>query len=178
VLSALRVLPASRLDPRDRACLEAFRGEFRISPATVVVSRVGTSGASLTFRDETAGVVLGCDRTAARAGATPSRPWCARSVGYLAGGRLRDPRVDVLCRDAHGDPVGFGWVEPRDLEAHWIVVRGGPQVEVEPAAAGLPVRVLTRDVDRETSSATFAVTEYGRSGKELVRYRVRAAVAG
>jgi hypothetical protein len=38
--------------------------------------------------------------------------------------------------------------------------------------------VLTRDVDRETSSATFAVTEYGRSGKELVRYRVRAAVAG
>jgi hypothetical protein len=176
VVSTVRVLPASRLGRHGRACLAAFRDEFAITPATRVVVRVGVVGATLTFKDGTGRVVLGCDRSAARAGKSGS--WCAHSVGRLAGGRLDDPRVDILCLDARGDPVGFGWVDPRAPGARWIVVRGGQRSEVEPVVAGFPVRVVTNQVDRLTSSATFAVTEYAANGAELARYRLRAGVAG
>ena len=139
-----------------------------------MVQRVGVKGVSLTFLDAERRVALGCDRSARPAA---SGPWCARSVGRLFSGRLRDPRVDILCRDARGRPVGFGWIEPA-AGARWIVVGDGPGAEVEEVAAGLPVRIATTDVDAATSSATFDVRELAEGGKEVRRYTLRASVAG
>jgi hypothetical protein len=45
-------------------------------------------------------------------------------------------------------------------------------------AAGLPVRVVTEDIDRADSSATFAIGEYGSAGMALRTYRFSAGVAG
>jgi len=174
VATRARVRRAAKLDTRGRACLDSFRSEFRIPPATVVVERVGVIGASLTFVDAQRRVVLGCDRTAR---AAASGPWCARSVGRLFSGRLRDPRVDILCRNARGDRVGFAWVEPA-TRVRWIVVRNGPGAEVEEVVAGLPVRIATTDVDAATSSATFGVRELNGDGQEVRRFRLRAGVAG
>lgn len=174
VVSRVRVRRASELDARGRACLDSFRTEFRISPATVVVQRIGAIGASLTVLDAERRVVLGCDRTAR---AIANRPWCARSVGRLFSGRLRDARVDILCRSARGDPVGFGWIEP-GRGVNWIVVDQRSGAEVEEVAGQLPVRIATTDVDRATSSATFDVRELDSDGKEVRRYRLRGSVAG
>lgn len=165
---------ADELDTRGRACLDSFRSEFRVPPETVVVQRVALIGASLTFLDAEHRVVLGCDRTSRR---DAHRLWCARSVGRLFSGRLRDPRVDILCRDSGGDRVGFGWVDPAS-GVRWIVARNGSRAEVEGVIAGLPVRIATTEVDAETSSATFDVRELAGDGKVVRRYRLRAAVAG
>ena len=174
VVSEVRVRQPSELDVRGRACLDSFRAEFLISPATVVVQRVGAIGATLTFSAVERRVVLGCDRTSL---AVPNGPWCARSVGRLFSGRLRDARVDILCRGARGDPVGFGWVEP-GRGVRWVVVDQGASKEVEEVAGELPVRIATADVDQATSSATFDVRELDSDGKEVRRYRLRGSVAG
>jgi hypothetical protein len=174
VASRVRVLRAAHLDARGRACLERFRPEFRIPSRATVVERTNVVGENLTFLDARRRVVLGCDRTA-RPAANP--PWCARSVGRLFSGHLRDPRLDILCRDANGDPLGLGWIEPA-AHVRWVVVRNGPEAEVEEVARGLPVRVATVDVSVADSSATFAVTEYGSDGREVRHYRLRARVAG
>jgi hypothetical protein len=174
VISRVRVLHAAELDARARTCVERFRPEFRIPPQTLVVERTAAIGASLTFVDSGRRVVLGCDRTVRP---SANGPWCARSVGRLFAGRLRDARVDILCVDARGSPVGFGWLEPT-RGARWIVVGTESPAEVEEVSAGLPVRVSTREVDTARSSATFAVTEYDSAGKEVDRYRLRARVAG
>jgi hypothetical protein len=174
VMSRTRVLPAARLDPRGRACVEGFRREFGVSPRTMVVERIGAFGASITFASARRRVVLGCDRTAHP---SPSGVWCVRSVGRLFDGRLRDARVDILCVGPAGRPVGFAWIEPA-RRARWIVVAQPSGAEVEEIAAGLPVRIATRDVDGAASSATFAVAEYDSAGSEVARYRLRARVAG
>jgi hypothetical protein len=174
VTSRVRALHAAELDARARTCVESFRPEFRIPPHALVVERTGAIGASLTFVDAERRVVLGCDRTVRP---SANGPWCARSVGRLFAGRLRDARVDILCVDARGSPVGFGWLEPT-RGARWIVVGTESPAEVEEVAAGLPVRVSTREVDTAGSSATFAVTEYDSAGKEVDRYPLRARVAG
>jgi hypothetical protein len=165
---------AANLDAAGRVCLDSFRSEFRIPATTVVVHQVGVVGASLTFLDAQRRVLLGCDRTAR---AAAKGPWCARSVGRLFAGRLRDPRIDILCRNAHGGRVGFGWVQPA-RGVRWIVVRNGPRSEVEELVAGLPMRIATTDVDAATSSATFDVRELDRDGQEVRRYRLHAGVAG
>jgi len=103
--------------------------------------------------------------------------WCARSVGRLFDGRLHDGRVDILCVGPTGGRVGFAWVEPT-RRARWIVVAQPSGAEVEEIAAGLPVRIATRDVDSAASSATFAVAEYDSAGSEVARYGLRARVAG
>ena len=174
IASRVRLLRAAQVDARGRACLDGFRAEFRIPSRATVVERTGVLAASMTFLDATGRVLLGCDRTARR---TAGRPWCARSVGRLVSGRLLDPRVDILCRDRRGDPVGLGWIEPAG-GVRWVVVRSGSDVEVEQVAGHLPVRVATTRVSIADSSATFAVTEYGADGKEVRRYRLRAGVAG
>ncbi|TMM06200.1 MAG: hypothetical protein E6G02_06035 [Actinobacteria bacterium] len=174
VMSRVRVLPAARLDPRGRACVEGFRHEFGVSSRTIVVERTGAFGASITFVSPHRRVVLGCDRTAQP---SPSGVWCARSVGRLFDGRLHDGRVDILCVGPSGGRVGFAWVEPT-RRARWIVVAQPSGAEVEEIAAGLPVRIATRDVDSAASSATFAVAEYDSAGSEVARYGLRARVAG
>jgi hypothetical protein len=172
VTSRVRVLRAAALDARGRACLDSFRGEFDIPLRAVVVERVGVLGASLTAADAGRRVVVGCDRSGRD---PPDRRWCARSVGRLSAGRLQDPRVDILCRDARGRPLAFGWVEPAP-GARWIVMAGPGSIER--VAAGLPVRVVTHRVDTPTSSATFDGAEYRPAGVLLRRYSLRATVAG
>jgi hypothetical protein len=174
VVSRFRVLRATEVDARGRACLDGFRSEFEISPRATVVERIGVVAASLTVLDRTRRVVLGCDRTART---TAGRIWCARSVGRLVSGRLRDPRVDILCRGPRGDPVGLGWIEPA-AGVRWVLVQNDHAAEVEEVAGGLPVRVATAGVSIASSSATFVVTEYRSDGKEVRRYRLRAGVAG
>jgi hypothetical protein len=174
VVSRVRVLRVAELGARGRACIDAFRPEFQITPRTRVVARTGAIGASLTFLDARRRVVLGCDRTARPAA---SSPWCARSVGRLFAGRLHDARVDILCVDAHGRPIGFGWVEAGE-GTRWIVVRDRSVAEVEEVAAGLPVRVMTIQVTLADSSARFPIAEYDQQGREVRRYRFNARVAG
>ena len=174
VMSRMRVLPAARLDRRGRVCIEGLRREFGVSSRTMVVERIGTFGASITFVSARRRVVLGCDRTAHP---SPSGVWCARSVGRLFDGGLRDARVDILCVGPAGGRVGFAWIEPA-RGARWIVVAQPSGAEVEEIAAGLPVRIATRDVDSAASSASFAVAEYDSAGSEVTRYRLRARVAG
>jgi hypothetical protein len=170
-----RAVRASELGSRGQACLASFRPEFSLPPATTVVERTGTIGASLTFQDRLGRFVLGCDRTAAPI--AEGRRWCARSVGRLGDGRLRDPRVDISCRGTARARIGFGWVEPSPA-TRWILVRNGDRMEIYGVVAGLPVRIATTDVDVATSSATFDVTEYGASGKEVRHRRLHAGVAG
>jgi hypothetical protein len=174
VMSRVRFRRAARLDTRGQECITSFRGEFAVANDALVVERTGAIGASLTFLDARRRIVLGCDRTGRRvAGAA----WCARSVGRLVAGRLIDPRLDILCLGRHREPIGFAWIEPMPA-TRWVVVGDGTGSEVEPVAAGLPVRVATRDVDLATSSATFAVSEYDATGAELARYRLPLRVAG
>ena len=174
VMSRVRVVPAARLDHRGQACVRGFRREFGVPSRTIVVERTGALGASITLVDAQRRVVLGCDRTAHP---SPSGAWCARSVGRLFDGRLRDPRVDVLCLGPNGGRVGFAWLEPA-RRTRWIVVAQSSGAEVEEVAFGLPVRVATRDVDSTASSASFAVAEYDSAGSEVARYRLSARVAG
>ena len=155
-MSRVRVLGVRRLDPRGQACVAGFRPEFRIPALAAVVERTSAVGVSLTFLDGGGHVVLGCDRTAAPVG---NRGWCARSVGRLFSGRLRDARVDILCRDAEGEPLGLAWIEPA-AGVRWVVVVNGAKTEIEEVTARLPVRVATTDVDVAGSSATFDVTEF------------------
>jgi len=167
----VRVLTLGRLDRLGQACARSFRTEYRLPPSIVAVQRTGRLGESLTFRDAAGATVLGCD-----AGAAP-RHWCSRSVGRLFGGRLRDPRVDVSCRDARGRPVSFAWVQPH-RRTRWLVTGDDGRQEVLETAAGLPVRITAADADVRTASATFSVVEFDAHGEVVDRYALRAAVAG
>ena len=105
-------------------------------------------------------------------------PWCGRSVGRLYGGRLLDPRLDILCRDRDGRRLAYAWVEPV-AGSHWIGVDQGSYTEMYEVAAGLPVRIATRrGIDEDAATATFELTQYGVHGRELLRSSLEAAVAG
>jgi hypothetical protein len=173
VRSRLRIRRVAALGRAGRACLTRFRGEFAIAPSGVVVERTGALGATLTLADAGARFVLGCDRTAR----DPPAAWCAHAVGRRRAGALTDPRADVLCRDRHGRPVGFAWVEPA-ASTRWVVVRAGGTATLEPVAAGLPVRVATPEVDVVRSRVSAEVLELGSDGEEVRAYRLDAAVAG
>jgi hypothetical protein len=175
VQTRVHVLHASQLGAPGRACLARFRPEFSIPPTTTVVERIGAIGASITLRDGQSRVVLGCDRTDALS--PGGGPWCAASVGRLFNGRVRDPRVDILCHSAAGERIGFGWMEPAPA-TRWLVARTARSSEVYEVAAGLPVRLATTDVDIQSSSAGFDMTEYDADGKEVRSGRLDASVAG
>ena len=172
VVARVRVRTASGLDVAATRCVRSFHTEFDVPAATTVVERVGVLGTTLTFADRERRSVLGCDRASAGSGR-----WCARSVGELRPGRLRDPRVDILCRAADGRAVAFAWIDPGPA-TRWIAVDSGSTTEIAPVAGSLPVRIAGLDVDEETSSASFSIAELGAAGKEVRRYRVRATVAG
>jgi hypothetical protein len=86
-------------------------------------------------------------------------------------------RLSIICRDRKGNPVGFGWIEP-GRTTKWVVSRTRQGIEIEPVAAGLPVRVVAASVDFSTSSATFRIEELDRSGHTIRSYRLTAGVAG
>lgn len=171
---------ATAMDPRGAlpsavaSCLAATR-EHR--PRAPLVSRVGVDGASVTFRTASGGSLVACDGNAFHAG--PDEPWCGRALGRVRDGRLLDPRLDLAaCSTSYSDPIAFAWVEP-ERGARYVVVRRHGFDEVYRAVAGLPVRITTTsDIDLETSSASFAVSEHDRSGRLLRSYTLRVRVAG
>lgn len=171
-----RVVSAAFLGRRFASCLaETERVSFPSS--TLVVERVGVFGQSLTFRDRGGQHLYSCDGGFGPTGERPA-PWCGRSVGRLYDGRLLDPRLDVLCRDADGRRLAYAWVEPV-AGSHWIGVDQGSYTEVYEVAAGLPVRIaIGRGIDEDAATATFELTQYGIHGKELLRSTLEAAVAG
>ena len=73
--------------------------------------------------------------------------------------------------------MGFAWIQPR-AGTTYIVVRGSGYAEVYAAAGDVPVRVTTGEVDVESSSATFSLSEHAKSGRRLRSYELEAQVAG
>jgi hypothetical protein len=176
VVTQTRILHAGYLARRLALCLGRSDRDAPASDA-LVVERIGVFAESLTFSDRARRHVYSCDGGVDPAGEWP-RPWCGTSVGRLVDGRLLDPRLDILCRDAEGRPLAYAWVEPI-AGAHWVGVDQGSYTELYEVAAHLPVRIATtRHVDREASRATFEVTQYDLNGRELVSSRLEAAVAG
>ena len=175
VVTRVRVLRPSGQRSGLHRCL-ALVVPVELGGGEPVVERIGVDLRSLTFRGRPRGWIRGCDATAGPA--EPGGPWCGGSVGRLRPtGALYDPRLNILCRDAHGEPVGAAWIEPLP-RARYLAVEGPGYTEVYRAAAGLPVRVSTHDVDEEASSATFRVSQYAADGTRLSRTSIRAAVAG
>jgi hypothetical protein len=158
--------------PPLRACLRRYRGDLTVTRATRVVLREGRLGASLTVADPHSPWLYGCDFTR-RLGKL-----CGGAVGQWRNRDLNDPRLDILCRDGEGRPLGAAWVVPLP-RARSISVRERGHTEVYPVAGGLPVRIWTRaGVLYARSSALFDVTQRGADGKTLAHELLHAAVAG
>ena len=144
--------------------------------AGVAVERTGVTGESVTFVDAAHRYVYACDNSAGdREG---NRRWCGGSAGQLYGGRLRDPRLDVLCSTRDGQRMGFVWVQPSAVTRYVAV--GQPEYsEVYEPEGGLPVRIATTSgVGDLPLQATIDVSEHRATGKLLRRYRVTAVPAG
>jgi hypothetical protein len=174
VIAIGRVLDGTTLGRRFASCRPTGAG---IEADTVVVERIGVFGESLTFTDSGRQTAYACD-----GGTDPLRermpPWCGSSAGRLFGGKLLDPRLDILCRDREGRALAYAWVEPAS-GVKWIGVDQGRYTEVYEVLAGLPVRIASiRGVQAGRARATFDVTQYDVHGKELVRGKLEAAVAG
>ncbi len=175
-VSRVRVAAVTLLSEWARRCARSFRPEFDVPETARAVERVSVLGASVTLADRRRHALLGCDRASAPDGGAPGGG-CGRAVGRLLAGRLRDPRVDLLCRDEHGRQIAFAWIEPGP-RARWLLVREGAWTAVETVAGGLPVRVATRSVDPDAATAEFRVEEYDAAGARLRRYTLRGRVAG
>jgi hypothetical protein len=157
--------------PPLRACLRRYR-DLRVTPQTRVVIRDGFLGASLTIADPHSPWLYGCDFRPGR------RTLCGGVVGRWRDRRLNDPRLDILCRDRKGRPLGAAWVVPLRA-ARSLSVRQRRLTEVYPVAGRLPVRIWTRDgVRYARSSAVFDVTQRRADGSTLAHEQLRAAVAG
>jgi hypothetical protein len=176
VVTSTRVVTAAYLGRRFTLCLdESDRAGFPSD--TRVVERVGVFAESLTFRDRGGRQVHSCDGGFDPAGER-ARLWCGGSVGRLYGGRLLDPRLDVLCQDQEGRRLAYAWIEPA-AGVHWIGVDQGSYTELYEVAGRLPVRIAShRGIDEAASRATFQVTQYDVRGRELLEGKLEAAVAG
>ena len=61
----------------------------------------------------------------------------------------------------------------------WIGVDQGTYTEIYEVLAGLPVRIASaRGIQPSRARATFDVTQYDSDGKELVKGKLEATVAG
>jgi len=164
------VVPALR-PPHLQACLRRFP-ELHVTGGTRVVDRSGLLGASLTISRPGSPWLYACDF------ASRPRRLCGASVGEWRAGRLNDPRLDILCTDRTGHPLGAAWVVPLP-RARSIVVRERRSTEIYPVAGELPVRIWTRaGVRYARSSADFDVTQRGPNGRALAHMRLHAQVAG
>jgi hypothetical protein len=144
---------------------------------STVVERIGVFGESLTFADAERKTLYSCD-----GGSDPAHerrpPWCGSSAGRLIGGKLLDPRLDILCRDRRGHALAYAWVEPVE-GVRWIGIDQGSYTELYEVLGDVPVRVATtRRIQLGQARATFAVTQYDSGGKALIRGDLEAAVAG
>ena len=169
-----RVLDGTTLGRRFTSCRPPGAG---IRTDTVVVERIGVFGESLTFADSGTKTLYACDGGTDRAGERKP-PWCGGSAGRLFGGKLLDPRLDILCGDRKGRPLAYAWVEPA-AGVRWIGVDQGTYTEIYEVLAGLPVRIASaRGIHAGQARAAFDVTQYDSHGKELVKGKLEAAVAG
>jgi hypothetical protein len=174
VIALGRVLDGTTLGRRFTSCRPAGVG---IANDSVVVERIGAVGESLTFADSGHRTLYGCDG-GVDAGGERKPPWCGSPAGLLFHGKLLDPRLDVLCRDRGGRPLAYAWVEPAPA-VRWIGVDQGGYTEIYEVLAGLPVRIASaRGVQPGRARATFDVTQYDSHGKELVKGKLEAQVAG
>lgn len=175
VVAAGRVLRLSNLGDADE-CLAAIDGTD-VGGDAPVVERIGVAGKSLTFANRSGSGVYACDGGIDPA-AERAPPWCGAVFGALDGGRLADTRLDVLCVDRAYQPLAYAFVEPV-AGARWIGVREDGYTELYEALGSLPVRVAsTRGIDNENARAALEITEYDAVGRELLRERLEAAVAG
>jgi hypothetical protein len=174
VIAIGRVLDGTTLGRRFSSCRPAGAG---IENDAVVVERIGVFGESLTFTDSGRTTVYGCDGGTDPAGERRP-PWCGSPAGRLRGGRLLDPRLDILCRDRKGGPLAYAWVEPA-AGVRWIAVDQGRYTEVYEVLAGLPVRIAsTRGIRVAQARASFDVTQFDEHGNELIKGKLEAQVAG
>jgi hypothetical protein len=174
VIAIGRVLDGTTLGRRFTSCRPTGAG---IGDDTVVVERIGVFGESLTFPDSGRKTLYACDGGTDPAGERRP-PWCGSSAGLLFGGKLLDPRLDILCRDRRGRPLAYAWVEPA-AGVKWIGVDQGTYTEIYEVLAGLPVRIVsTRGIQQGRARATFDVTQYDSHGQELVKGKLEAMVAG
>lgn len=144
-------------------------------PPLRVVERTGVTGASATFLDRGGRGVHACDAT--ELDGSRIKRWCAHALGRLAGGRLRDPRLNITCREGDGKPVAFAWTQP-DRAAAYLAVEQEGYAEVYAASGTTPIRVTTSRMDLATSRATFAISEHARDGTLLRSYDLEARVSG
>ena len=174
VMTVGRVLDGTTLGNRFTSCRPVGAG---IGNDSVVVERIGVFGESLTFADAGHKTLYGCDG-GIDAAAERKPPWCGHPAGLLFHGTLLDPRLDVLCRDRANRPLAYAWVEPA-AGVRWIGVDQGDYTEIYEVLAGLPVRIASaRGVLPGRARASFDVTQYDSHGKELVKGRLEAQVAG
>jgi hypothetical protein len=174
VIASGRVLDGTTLGGRFANCRLPETG---VRNDAVVVERVGVFGESLTFADADHKTLYGCDGGTDAAGERKP-PWCGNPAGLLVKGKLLDPRLDVLCRDPKGRPLAYAWVEPA-AGARWVGVDQDTYIEIYEVLAGLPVRIASaRGVQPSRARATFDVTQYDKDGKELIKGKLEAQVAG
>jgi hypothetical protein len=174
VLTALRLVHENRRAGTPSAsCLR--ERDWDLFPADRSAERVGVFARSVTFAEASGRSVFGCDQSPGSR--SPEKPWCGGAWGRLQDGRLRDPRLDLVCATLDV-PVAFAWIEPAP-ETRYVAVEHPGYVEVYEVAAGLPVRVATTSgIDLERSSARFRVGEHDASGRLVRRYRLDASAAG
>jgi len=172
VTTRLRVVRLSAVPPGS-----ALGSCFDLTAPTggVAVERIDARGRSVTHVDTRRRAAFGCDAVAGAS--TTEGSWCGRAFGRLVLGRLRDSRLSLACEDADGEAVGYAWVQPA-AETTFVVVAHTGYSESYRVADALPVRVRTDDVEVDSSSARFDVSEHRRDGRRLQAYELEAAVSG
>jgi hypothetical protein len=176
VISVGRVLRRAALGRRLDECI--VRGDrATVARDALVVERVGVDGESLTFANRNRTGVYACDGGLDPAGERHP-PWCGTVFGELGDGHLLDPRLDINCRDRQGKALAYAFVQPV-AGARWIGVEQDGYVEIYEALAALPVRIAsTRGISTHEARTSFEVRQYDVEGRELVRSRLEARVAG
>ena len=174
-LARVRVLQPAERGRDAQAC---FRLAGLAEPGnTPVLELIGVDGRSLTFLVDRRRGIAACEASALthepRAG-----PWCGVAQGRLHGGRLRDGRLGMVnCLDRDRHTVAFGWIEPAPGAA-WLAVRGEGATEVYPVVPGFPLRITTKHVRLDRSSALFDVAQYAADGRRITAGQVEMTVAG
>lgn len=154
-------------------CLRVAREHEAAGP---IVVRTGISGLSVTFGTASGRALVACDASHAISASDTS--WCGRAYGRLEGGRLLDPRLDVVgCTTPTGDVIAFAWIVPARATAYLAVGLDG-YTEVYPTADGLPVRVTSGSVSPDRSGASFDVFEHSANGTLLRSSTIDVRVAG
>ena len=175
VLTKVRAVQASTIGP-DSLASSCIRHDPDSRPSGTVVERVGVMSESVTMRDASSPVLIGCDNSPGRR--ERDLRWCGGAHGMLYDGRLRDPRLSMVCESQDRQPMGFVWIHPRP-HARYVAVIERDYTEVYGVAGDLPVRVSTATgVQPEGSRASFELAEHDAAGTLLRRYRLDAAVAG